>query len=295
MFSIKRIKQVFQFGWMHAGEISRKYFSGKKRVSLFIDILSCFVKYGMWSNQYVKEQFWALSPNEKESIGAKYQRANSKKEQWLRDFYENRDFFIKYGNVKFEKSLLREKRNKAYSEKYNAGKNLMVEYDVNISRQHYLDGTISIGDNVLLAKHVFIDYSGQVVLRDGVKISNGVIIESHSHYINKTDGSAVPGHLVIDDHVKIYTRAYIADTCHHIGRHARIGAGCYVRNNIPPYAIVMGNPAKIVGFVSTPQETVEFEKENYPESERIPFEALEHNYNKYFKNRINEIKEFIKQ
>ena len=33
-----------------------------------------------------------------------------------------------------------------------------VEYDVNISRQHHLNGTITIGDNVLLAKHVFIDY-----------------------------------------------------------------------------------------------------------------------------------------
>ena len=249
----------------------------------------------MWSNQYVKERFWVLSANEKESIGAKYQQANSKKEQWLKDFYENRDFFIKYGNVKYEKVLLREKRNKAYSERYNAGKNLMVEYDVNISRQHYLDGTISIGDNVLLAKHVFIDYSGQVSLSDGVKISNGVIIESHSHFIDKTDGSAIPGRLVIDDHVKIYSRAYIADTCHHIGRHARIGAGSYVRNSIPPYAIVIGNPAKIIGFVSTPQEIIEFEKEHYSEPERIPLDALEKNYNKFFKDRIKEIKDYIKQ
>lgn len=295
MVSLRRIRQVFQYGWRHAGEISREYFSGKKRVRLFFDILSCYCKYGMWSNQYLKERFWALSTDERKAIGVKYQQANSKREHWLKDFYENRDFFIKYGNVKYERSLLREKRNKAYSIRYNAGKKLLVEYDVEISRQHYLEGTISIGNNVLLAKHAFIDYSGQVVLRDSVKIANGVIIESHSHYINKTDGSAIPGHLVIDDHVKIYTRAYIADTCHQIGRHARIGAGCYVRNNIPPYAIVMGNPSKIVGFVATPQEIVEFEKENYPESERIPIEVIERNYNKYFKDRIKEIKEFVKQ
>lgn len=295
MINPRRIRQVFQYGWMHAGEISKKHFAGKKRLSIFKDILFCFHKYGMWSNQYLKERFWSLSTDEKKAVGVKYQQTNSKRELWLKDFYENKDFFIKYGDVKYERTLLREKRNKAYSERYNAGKNLLVEYDVEISRQHYLDGTITIGDNVLLAKHVFIDYSGQVVLRDGVKISNGVVIESHSHFINKTDGSAVPGHLIIDDHVKIYTRAYIADICHHIGRHARIGAGCYVRNNVPPYAIVMGNPAKIVGFVATPQEIVEFEKENYPESERIPIETLQKNYSKYFKERIKEIKEFVKQ
>lgn len=295
MTRFHRWKQVIHFGWKHAGQISLGSFQGRKRVPLFFDILRCYCRYGMWSNQYKEERFWALEKGQRESVGGRIKKANRHREKWVDDFYKERDFFIKYGNVKYERTSLREKRNKAYSQKYNAGKNLFVEYDVEISRQHYLDGSITIGDNVLLAKHVFIDYSGQVVLRDGVKISNGVVIESHSHYINKTDGSAIPGHLIIDDHVKIYTRAYIADTCHQIGRHARIGAGCYVRNTIPPYAIVMGNPAKIVGFVATPQEIVKFEKENYPESERIPIEVIERNYNKYFKDRMKEIKEFVKQ
>lgn len=294
MSRIKRLKQVFCYGWKHASQISQDSFNGKKRFSLFLDILTCFYKYGMWSNQYLKERFWTLEKRQRFQIGSRCREENYKKEMWLRDFYANSDFIMKYSAFKYEKESLREKRKKAYSKRYNAGNNLMVEYDVEISRQHYLDGTISIGDNVLLAKHVFIDYSGQVVLRDGVKISNGVVIETHSHFLDKTDGSAIPGHLVVDDHVKIYTGAYIADTCHHIGRHARIGAGCYVRSNIPPYAIVIGNPAKIIGFVSTPQETAEFEKENYPESERIPIEVLEKNYNKYFKGRIKEIKEFVK-
>ena len=69
MASIKRFKQVFQYGWKHAEEISRVYFSGKKRVRLFIDILSCFRKFGMWSNQYLKEGFWALSADEKKVVG----------------------------------------------------------------------------------------------------------------------------------------------------------------------------------------------------------------------------------
>ena len=292
---LRRIWQVFKYGIKDAKFICSSSDAPRSSLFVLIDILQCFFRYGVWSNQYKNAHIYLLSGDEKVNACRKLGEESIKREQWFKTFLDDRSFFIKYGNVKYERLSLRSKRNKAYTKRFNAGKNLFVEFDVNISRQHYLDGTISIGDDVLLAKHVFIDYSGQVVLRDGVKISDGVVIESHSHFIDKTDGSAIPGHLIIDDHVKIYTRAYIADTCHQIGRHARIGAGCYVRNNIPPYAIVMGNPAKIVGFVATPKELIEFEKENYPESERIPIEILEKNYNKYFKDRIKEIKEFVKQ
>ena len=256
MANIKRIKQVFQYGWEHAGEISRECFSGKKRVSLFLDILSCFIKYGMWSNQYLKEKFWVLPIGEKKVIGEKYRQANSKKELWLKDFYENRDFFIKYGNVKYERSLLREKRNKAYSDRYNAGKNLLVEYDVNISRQHYLDGKITIGNNVLLAKHVFIDYSGQVLIEDKVKIAAGVSIETHHRDLDAyKDGkdANIPTSLRICKGAYIGTNAIVLDSCNYIGEYARIGAGAVVTKDIPDYAVAVGVPAKVIRYLNSPE------------------------------------------
>lgn len=256
MANFKRIKQVFQYGWKHAGEISRDNFSGKNRVRLFIDILSCFSKYGMWSNQYLKERFWSLPTDEKKAVGLRYQQANSKREIWLKDFYRNRDFFIKYGSVKYERSLLREKRNKAYSVRYKAGKNLFVEYDVNISRQHYLDGTISIGDNVLLAKHVFIDYSGQVYIADKVKIAAGVCIESHHRDLDAyREGKDlnIPTSLRICKGAYIGTNAIVLDSCNYIGKYARIGAGAVVTKDIPDYAVAVGVPAKVVRFIQ-PQD-----------------------------------------
>ncbi len=294
MSRIHRLRQVAKYGWEHAGQISNDCFAGKKRVSLFIDIFGCYRKYEMWSNQYLKERFWELDTDHRRIIGNKYREANQERESWVKDFYENRAFYIKYGNIKYEKESLRAKRNAAYAQRYGAGKNLFVEYDVNISRQHYLNGTISIGDDVLLAKHVFIDYSGDVIIHNGVVIANGVVIETHTHPIEKKGGEAIKGHLEIEPGVKILSSSYIADTCHSIGRHARIGAGSYVRSNVPPYAIVIGNPAKIIGFLYTPKEIVEFEKAHYPESERISLEELEHNYKKYFMSRIKEIKEFVK-
>ncbi|MEA4886686.1 MAG: hypothetical protein VB063_08395 [Bacteroides graminisolvens] len=80
----------------------------------------------------------------------------------------------------------------------------------------------------------------------------------------------------------------------HIGRGSTIGAGAVVRTNIPPYATVIGNPAKIVGFKFTPDEIIEHEKALYTEEERLPRELLEKNYEKYFLKRIKEIKEWTR-
>src|SRR5262249_12041105 len=36
-----------------------------------------------------------------------------------------------------------------------------------------------------------------------------------------------------------------------IGRHARVGAGAVVTRSVPPFAVVVGNPARIERYVST--------------------------------------------
>lgn len=295
MVSVLRIKQVFQYGWKHAREISENSFSGKKRIRLFFDILHCFQKYGMWSNQYLKESFWEQSVTERESIGKKYRDNNDRRERWLKVFYENWRFIIKYSNIKFEKASLREKRNRAYAKRYNAGENLLVEYDVNISRQHYLDGSIIIGDNVLLAKHVFIDYSGSVVIEDDVKISQNVVIESHSHAFvpGSKNYEAIPTSILIEKGVWIGQHAIICESTKKIGRFAQIGAGSVVRTSIPPYAIVIGNPSKIIGYVLSPEEVEVFEAKNLFDNP-LDIEQYKLDYEKNFINRINEIKQYTK-
>ena len=79
-----------------------------------------------------------------------------------------------------------------------------------------------------------------------------------------------------------------------IGRGAIIGAGSVVRTKVPPYAIVSGNPAKIMGFVFDPNQTIEHESVLYPESERLSRELLEKNYQKYYKKRLKSIVEYQK-
>lgn len=78
-----------------------------------------------------------------------------------------------------------------------------------------------------------------------------------------------------------------------IGRGAEIGTGTVVRKNIPPYAIVIGNPSKIVGFRFTPEDIIEHEKVLYKEEERLPLSLLEKNYNKYYLSKIKEIRSYL--
>lgn len=43
-----------------------------------------------------------------------------------------------------------------------------------------------------------------------------------------------------------------------IGRYAMIGAGCVVTKDVPDYALVVGNPARQIGWVSKAGHTLEF-------------------------------------
>ena len=77
-----------------------------------------------------------------------------------------------------------------------------------------------------------------------------------------------------------------------IGRGAVIAAGSVCRNKIPPYSIVAGNPAKVVGFRFTPEQIEEHEALLYPENERIARGQLEKNYKKYYLDRLKEINQY---
>ena len=289
----KRIKQVLQYGWHDAKEIAP--IVGKSRIVIWFDVIFCFKKYYIFSNQYKSKEIWKLGIEEREKLGESIGKKNRYRDDWTVWKYENAAFIDKYSSVKYGSNpTLYNERLKEYMKRYNLGDGAKVSNNVVIERNHYLEGCIRVGKNILLAKNVYIDYSGELIIHDNVSIANGVIIETHTHPLEKSRQTPISGRLEIGEGVKILSRSYIADTCHSIGRYARIGAGTYVRSNIPPYAIVMGNPAKIIGFLYSPEEMVEYEKEKYPESARTPLDKYSQYYEKYFRSRSKEIKSFIK-
>ena len=295
----RRLKKVCKYGWLDAKEISQKPEVNKSRMAVFCDILYCYLKYGVWSNQYKKEQICSLSAVEKRSVCLKYQEKNDKRDRWIKGFFDNYRFLNKWSSIKYEQSSrLQRKRHAAYRKQYGLGENCFVGYNVVLHRHHFSDSAVVTGKNCLFAENVNVDYTGGLTIGDTVSISEGAKILTHNHSLDYTSRGDDKGcemtPLVIQDNVWIGAKAVILPGVKEIGRGAMISSSACVRSKIPPYAIVMGNPARIVGFRFLPKVIVEIEKSRYSESEQIPLDVLEFNYQKYYKDRINEIKEFVK-
>lgn len=98
--------------------------------------------------------------------------------------------------------------------------------------------------------------------------------------------------IIVDEDVWIGARVTLLSGVH-IGRGCEIGTNAVLRSSVPPYSIVVGNPAKVIGFRFTPEEIIEHEKVQYPEEERLPLELLQKNYEKYYLNKIKEIRKYL--
>lgn len=246
----RQLRQLFKYANQNAVEISQMPEVNLSKSSLFFDILRCYNKYHIYAIQYKKEKFWQLSPEQRNEVAKKYQEKNLKNEAWAKDYYENFRFLIKWTAYKYEATAKQQKRRiDAYRRRYDIGDNCFIGHDVLIERHHHLWGTIKIGNNCLLAKHVYIDYSGCIIIENGVKIAQGVVIETHHRdidaYIQGKDVN-IPTQLRICENAYIGTNAIILDSCNYIGRNVRIGAGAVVTKDIPDNTIVGGVPAKVI-------------------------------------------------
>lgn len=145
-----------------------------------------------------------------------------------------------------------------------------------------------IGKGVGINRRAVLDHTVNpkgIYIGDYTRISDAIIMAHDGKRGTKAD-------TIIGKHCFIGIAA-IVNCGMRIGNGATIGAGAVVIKNVPPYAIVVGNPGKVVGFSMTPEEIVEFEKKQYPEEERIPLETLQKNYKKYFLDRKEEIKQLL--
>lgn len=251
-----RYIEVIKYGWLHAGQVSAKDDCKKGRISIFVDIILCYFKYALWSNNYVKESFYKLTPDERDRIGEEYHTKNTHMDKWYKVWYDNNKFYAKYGRIELEGSLLgRKKREKAYTKKYNMGKGCSIGYNVKIQTQHYSFGELIIGEGVAISYDSDFDYTGGLYLGNGVEMGEGVKILTHGHTFmgNRYDSiiipysnRAYPTPLTIEDNVYVGARTIIMPGVKRIGENSIISAGSVVNKPVPPNSIVAGNPAKVI-------------------------------------------------
>ncbi|BBK78341.1 acyltransferase [Clostridium butyricum] len=151
-----------------------------------------------------------------------------------------------------------------------------------VHESSYVDDNVKIGDGTKIwhFSHVMSNSEmgekcniGQnVVISPGVKLGNGVKIQNnvsvYTGVICEDDVFLGPSCVftnVINPRSFIERKAEYRETIigkgasiganvtivcgHNIGKFALIGAGAVVTKNIPDYALVMGNPARIKGYV----------------------------------------------
>ena len=250
------------YGWKKALKLTKKRF-----IVVWIDLVWYAIRYAMPRKHYWKERLDLLPSGQRREKGKEFLRALKKKYgrwavrwNWYREYVKDREFQIKYTTKRWEKSKrLREKRRLAYKQRYNMGDDCHVQYDVDLNREHFLEGSIKTGDHVLFSKHVFIDYSGEVIIDDHAKLANGVIIETHYRDMEAYERGKdvnVPTKLHICEKAYIGSHAMIMSSCHYIGKHARVGAGAVVTKDVPDYATVVGVPAKVIK-VNAPADSLQ--------------------------------------
>jgi acetyltransferase-like isoleucine patch superfamily enzyme len=174
--------------------------------------------------------------------------------------YNQRQLFHRFlqnffGSKWFSYPYLFKLRTKVYQKLFDLGKNPILENDVWIYCTHGTKGTIKIGDRVLLARHVSIDYTGYVTLEDDVWLSEGVSIHSHSHLINnkrldKGKNSIQKNTIILRKGCWIGSQAIILPQVEEIGEGAIIAAGSVVTKKVEPFSVVAGNPARHIKFIN---------------------------------------------
>ena len=140
----------------------------------------------------------------------------------------------------------------AYRLHFDIGRRPRIGYHVILHREHGCSqGTIRIGEDVLLSDNVKIDYSGRVVLEDHVWLSEGVHIHTHSHPLDAavragSHGVESVSELLIAEGAWLGDGVKVLPGVHRIGRGSVVGAGSVVTRDIPDGVVAAGNPAKIL-------------------------------------------------
>lgn len=138
----------------------------------------------------------------------------------------------------------------------------------------------------------FVSYKGKLVIKKYSVISTSCIIVPSGHIptVGVPFYCSTLTHIGDDNHTLVIEEdVWVGAGCillpkSKIGRGAIIGAGSVVTKEIPPYAIVVGNPAKIIGVKFSIEEIIEHEKFLYPPEERFSKDFLRTLFSNFYKD-----------
>ncbi|MFA8450380.1 MAG: acyltransferase [Bacteroidales bacterium] len=139
-------------------------------------------------------------------------------------------------------------------ENCNIGQNVVVSPQVVLGRNVKVQNNVSIYSGVKCEDDVFL---GPSMVFTNVSNPRSAIVRRNEYKKTLVEKGATIG-------------ANATIVCgHNIGRYAFIGAGAVVTKEVPSYALVVGNPANHIGWMSEYGHRLDFDKEGFatcPES-----------------------------
>lgn len=126
-------------------------------------------------------------------------------------------------------------------------KGAVIGENCNICAHTLIEGDVCIGNNVTIKSGVF--------LWDGTRIGNNVFIGPNATFTNDRlpRSKVYPDeflNVTINDGASIGANATILPGIT-IGKNAMVGAGAVVVSNVPDNAVVVGNPARIIRYITS--------------------------------------------
>ncbi len=146
--------------------------------------------------------------------------------------------------------------------------NIYVGHNVSLGNKPRLSATrsnILIGNNVMFGPEVNIQGGNHTTTYIG-----RFMVDVHEKDKRSEDDLGV----CIEDDVWVGTRAVILHGVT-IGRGSIVGAGSVVTKSVPPYAVVAGNPARVIKYRWSVEEILTHEVTLYPIEKRFAMIDLE--------------------
>ncbi len=114
-----------------------------------------------------------------------------------------------------------------------------------------------IGDNVFIGHHNYIEANNGVTIGEGCQITNFITITSHSSHVSirlygkhftsfAEHKGYLKGSIVIGEYTFIGPHSVIMPGTN-IGKGSVVSAYSYVKGSFPPFSVIKGNPAVVVG------------------------------------------------
>lgn len=136
--------------------------------------------------------------------------------------------------------------------------NCRIGRNCNIGQNVVISPEVVLGDNVKVQNNVSI-YTG-VICEDDVFLGPSMVFTNVINPRSAVNRRSQYAKTVVKKGATIGANATVV--CgHDIGRYAFIGAGAVVTKNVPDYALVVGNPARQVGWMSEYGHKLDFDRD----------------------------------